>query len=165
MDLKKYFTYDLKVLNEDDLKDIYDLCKKNREYYKCIRINPTLDNVKEILNDIPPKSSKDKKNCIGLYLKNKLVAILYLIEDYPNNDSCFIGLLIIDVDYQGKGRGKDITTSLIKTVKENGYKRIELGVIEDNVSAIKFWNKMGFIPTGTIYNHEKYNVIMMEKVL
>lgn len=163
MDLKKYFTYDLKNLNEEDLSAIYDLCKKNKKYYEYIRINPTFDNVKEILNEVPPRSSLDKKNCIGFFIENKLIAILDLIEDYPNTDSCFIGLLIIDVDYQSKGIGKDIVNSLFEAIKENSYKRIELGAIEDNVDAIRFWNKMGFIATGTVYNHEKYNVVMMEK--
>ena len=165
MNFKGYFNYDVKELTENDLEDIYNLCKDNKEYYEYIRVKPTLENVKEILNEIPPSSSKENKNCIGLYSFNKLIAILDFIEDYPDSTSCFIGLLIINKEYQGKGIGKEIIESLIKISEGNGYKRIGLGVIEDNISAKLFWKNRGFIPTGVVYNHDKYNVIMMEKVL
>ena len=43
--------------------------------------------------------------------------------------------------------------------------RFALGVIETNTEAISFWEKLGFKKTGKIYNHEKYNVIMMSNKL
>ena len=86
-----------------------------------------------------------------------------LVKNYPGENSAFIGLLIVDIDIQGKGIGKKIVESTIKMLKDYGIKYCQLGCVEDNKESINFWQKVGFKFTGVVYNHEKYNVLMMDR--
>ena len=82
---------------------MYSLCKENKKYYNYLHENVSLDGGKSILEDVPPNINIENKYVLGFYEKDKMIAILDLIEGYPNNETAFIGLLILDVGYQGKG--------------------------------------------------------------
>lgn len=159
----EYIKYKCIFLKEENVNDMYKLCELNKPYYNCFDEMPTIDGVKTILNEVPPGSSLNDKYVIGFYENEKLIAILDLVKGYPSSEYVFIGLLIIDVNYQGKGVGKYIMDSLFKMLKDLNFKKCQLGCLDNNESAKKFWIMNGFEVNGTVYNHEKYNVVMMER--
>lgn len=58
------------------------------------------------------------------------------------------GLYILP-EYTGKGFGREIMLWTENKIKMMGYKKISLWVLEPNVSAKKFYEKLGFKPDGT----------------
>jgi len=164
--LYHYFkNYRITPINDSNINEVFELCKHNNKYYKHLQETATLDGVKNIVSELPPNTTLDKKYFVGFYKDNKLVAILDLIDGYPNKKTAFIGLFMVDINLQGLGVGKNIISELIKFLKSKKFIYCDLGVIETNTEAISFWEKLSFKKTGKIYNHEKYNVIMMSNKL
>lgn len=155
--------FHVEKLDENNLNDIFCICQNNVYYYKCLKETPTIFSVKTILEEVPPNKNFNDKFVLGFFENNKLVAILDLVKDYPKSNNIFIGLFIIDVYYQNKGIGSKVIKRLINILKTIGVSECYLGVVDSNEKAYIFWKKQGFEETGKIYNHEKYNVIMMMK--
>ncbi|MBQ7352044.1 MAG: GNAT family N-acetyltransferase [Clostridia bacterium] len=165
-ELYHYFNnYSVTKINDSNINEVFELCKHNNKYYTYLQETATLDGVKNIISELPPHTTLDNKHFVGFYKDNKLVAILDLIDGYPNKKTAFIGLFMVDINLQRLGVGKNIISELIKFLKSKKFIYCDLGVIETNTEAISFWNKLGFKNTGKIYNHEKYNVIMMSNKL
>lgn len=57
---------------------------------------------------LPPNVSIENKYYIGFFKNEKLIAIMALILQYPNVDTAFIGLFMMDEHEQGKGIGSKI---------------------------------------------------------
>lgn len=55
-------------------------------------------------------------------------------------------------DYIGKGYGKRLIEYAVSELKKLGYKDIFLWVLEENIRAKKFYEKVGFIPTHDYLN-------------
>jgi len=50
--------------------------------------------------------------------------------------------------YRGQGYGKKLIDVSILAAKECGFERVELMVNRSNVSAIRFYEKIGFVQEG-----------------
>ncbi len=59
-------------------------------------------------------------------------------------------------EYCGRGIGKIMMETVLKTAKELGYEQAELEVIADNESAIALYEKLGFENYGRFPNRMKY---------
>ena len=157
--------YSVTKIDDSNIDEVFELCKQNTNYYAHLKEQVTLDGVKSIISELPPNTTLNNKYFLGFYLNDKLVAILDLIDGYPKEHCAFIGLFMVDINLQGLGLGKNIIKQLLRFLKNKKYISCDLGVIETNVEATEFWNKLGFTKTGQIFNHEKYNVIMMRRKL
>jgi putative acetyltransferase len=72
---------------------------------------------------------------------------------YRLKQLAYIGAFGIKQQYQSKGYGKKIMQELIKDLRIDGVRRVELRVEADNERAIGFYKKLGFEMEGT---HRKY---------
>jgi RimJ/RimL family protein N-acetyltransferase len=87
-------------------------------------------------------------------LDGKVIAALVVRRfQYRLKHLAYIGALGIKQQYQGRGFGIKIMQELIKDLRMDGVKRIELRVEADNKRAINFYKKLGFEAEGT---HRKY---------
>lgn len=157
--------YKARKLTEADVSDILDLYLENTEYFKHCPPSPNRETVKEDMVAFPPKKEAADKYFIGIFDDNYLVAVMDLIDRYPDNQTVFIRLLMVSKSYQGKGIGTYITKALSQTLGAEGYSHIKLGYVKTNLSARSFWLKQGFHPTGIESVREHYTVIEAEKRL
>ena len=97
---------------------------------------------------LPPTKKAADKYFIGIFDGDFLVAVMDLIDKYPDDRTVFIGLFMVSKNFQRKGVGTYIVKALSKTLGAEGYKRIRLGYVKTNLSARNFWLKQGFQPTG-----------------
>ena len=166
MNLENIFApYKARKLTEADVPDILDLYLENTEYFKHCPPSPNRETVKEDMVALPPKKEFADKYFIGIFDDNFLVAVMDLIDRYPDNRTVFIGLLMVSKSYQRKGIGTYIAKALSQTLRTEGYVRIRLGYVKTNLSAQSFWLKQGFQPTGAESVRENYTVIEAEKIL
>ncbi len=82
----------------------------------------------------------------------------------------WISILIGEGSYRKKGYGDKLMHFIERTAKELGLKRIELGVFDFNENAIKFYQKLGYLPfyefkDFTYWNETWHSDIRMEKYL
>lgn len=100
-------------------------------------------------------------------IKNHLVTLL-ILEDgnaiaYGHLDiqekNIWLGIAILP-DYQGKGYGNIMMNELITFAKESKLKKIVLTVDNDNVNAIKLYEKFDFERESESEKYSKYALIL-----
>ena len=101
---------------------------------------------------------------VGAFKDDELVAIMDLIVNYQKNNTCYIGLFMIDIEKQNRGIGSKIINELFVYLYNKGFQGVELGYVEQNMQAKRFWLKNGFEIIGS-QQQELFNVICMRKVL
>ena len=163
--MKIFAPYKARKLTEANVPDILDLYLENTEYFMHCPPSPSRETVKEDLTALPPGKKAADKYFIGIFDGDFLVAVMDLIDRYPDNRTAFIGLFMVSKSCQRKGVGTYIVKALSQTLKAEGYMRIRLGYMKTNLSAQSFWLKQGFQPTGTESAREHYTVIEAEKRL
>ncbi|GAA0615848.1 spermidine/spermine N(1)-acetyltransferase [Virgibacillus siamensis] len=76
--------------------------------------------------------------------------------------------IYIKKEFQKNGLGKDLLNKALKVAKDQNKKKIWLGVWENNVVAIHFYHKMGFVKTGThsfyMGDEQQTDFIMMKTI-
>ena len=151
--------YHVRRLDTDDLNDIYRLSCKNPMFYQYHPPFVTKESILEDMRALPLEKSMDDKYYVGFFEKRELVAIMDLILDYPKKDTAFIGLFMLNAQYQGKGIGSRIMDEVIACLTENEYKEIRLGVDKGNPQSYAFWTKNGFVPV------EERKYVLMRRTL
>ena len=138
-------TYRIKKLNNDDCDDILGLYNSNPQYFIYCPPVPTIETIKKDLIITPNNIDISNKYFLGFYDKDELFGIIDLITNYPNDETCFIGLFMINGKYQNKGIGSYLIKDICDYIKSIGYKYIKLAYIVENEEAKNFWLKNGFV--------------------
>ena len=84
--------------------------------------------------------------------------------------SAWIGLVIGDASYRGRGLGRTVMNFLESECVKLNATRIELGVFEFNIRALKLYKKLGYniiayLDDFTFYNDKWHRDIRLEKLL
>lgn len=85
-------------------------------------------------------------NCIVAELNNKIVGACWtrIMNDYGHIDDNTPSFAIsLYEEYRGKGIGTKLMETMLKLLKDKGYKRTSLAVQKDNY-AVKMYKKVGF---------------------
>lgn len=140
--------YEVKRIAEDDITDVYRLCKTNKRYYRYMRSVPTRESLTEVISRIPGTAGKEDKYFVGFYEGEDLLAVMDLITGYPEVDDAFIGWFMVDRARQREGIGSQIFADVRAAMKSQGYDYLSLGCVKENKEAIAFWESQGFRITG-----------------
>ncbi len=157
--------YEVKKLYESDVPDILALCKENTLYYQYCPPFVSEESICEDMNALPPGKQMDDKHYIGFYNNKDLIAVMDLIERFPDENTTFIGFFMTDVSIQKHGVGTKIITELCEKLKCKGYSSVRLGWVKGNPQAEHFWKKNGFAETGVESKTENYIVTIAQRVL
>ena len=152
-------TFYVRRLSIEDADLIYNLSCKNKIFYQFHPPFVTRESIQEDIRALPAGKDYNDKYYIGFFEKETLVAIMDLILDYPTKDTAFIGLFMMDFEYQNKNIGSKIISECAKYLKILGFHKIRLGVDKENPQSNAFWKKNGFIVT------DESEYIFMELVL
>ena len=129
-----------KKLTINHLDSIYALCRSNLNYYHDCPPMVSKQSIIDDMNALPPNKQISDKYYMGIYMNHQLVAILDYIYEYPNNKTNWIGFFMVDHAFKRKHIGKQIIEHIIKQSNHH----LQLGVYENNLEAIKFWEALGF---------------------
>ena len=138
-------TFDVRRLSIEDTDLIYNLSYKNKIYYQFHPQFVTRESIQEDIRALPDGKDYNDKYYIGFFEKETLVAIMDLILDYPTKDTAFIGLFMMDFEYQNKNIGSKIISECAKYLKILGFHKIRLGVDKENPQSNAFWKKNSFV--------------------
>lgn len=157
--------YKARKLVKSDISDILKLYLGNTEYFRHCPPSPSREAIQDDMSALPPGKKANDKYFIGIFDRSSLVAVIDLIDCYPDNETAFIGLLMVAKNKQNHGVGTLIVNALSEMFRTKHYKRIRLGYIKTNLSARSFWLNQGFYPTGAESARECYTIIEAEKML
>ena len=157
--------YTVKRLTEDDIPMILKLYESNPEYFRYCPPNPTWASVQEDMLALPPAKTMADKHFIGFFDGDSLIAVMDLIDRYPDAQTVFIGLFMVNKNRQGRGVGAHIVRRLSDVLRNEGYRHIRLGIILDNLPARRFWQRLDFQLTGVEFERAHSTVLEAEKML
>ena len=145
IDIKKLSKkYIVRKTVDSDVENILNLCYGNKLFYQYSEANPTKE---EILNDMhitPPNIPLSDKYYVGFFEKDTLVAVMDLIDGYPNNETAYIGFFMMNTDYQSQQKGTSIIKETSEYLKSIGKSSIRLAIDKNNPQSNHFWKKNGF---------------------
>lgn len=157
-------SFDLKELAEADLAAVLDIYLSNPDYFKHCPPEPSFASVEEDMKALPQGKNLSDKYFLGVYKNTQLIGVLDLIFAYPDDQTVFIGLLILDKQYQGHGLGSQLVEELGQGLAPH-FSRLRLAFVPENQEARYFWLKQGFLPVGKVKDKGTYCVQLAEKKL
>ena len=164
-DLSKLSTrYHVRPMHDADADAILAFCLQNDQYYRYCGKQPSRELILHDLRITPPNTSADAKYYVGFYDGEILVAILDLIDGYPDSDTAFIGFFMMNRQLQGRRIGTSVIQELCLYLKETGLKRVLLGIDKDNPQSNAFWAKNGFSVIREV-EQEEGTILVAEKNL
>lgn len=155
--------YDVRLLSEKDIVDIEKVYASNDYYFECMKEPYSVDSIIRDLTSTPPGKDMDDKYYYGFYDKDNIVAVLDLIEGYPQKLDLYIGLFMVHGDFSKKGIGHFIINEVIEEAKKEKYKNIKLGIVVGNRPSEKFWESFNFLPMNKFSKQENYTISVLKK--
>lgn len=160
----------MRDVTEDLLKDVLEIYRTNEEYF-IISSNekPSVQTIMDDKSEIPPNSKLEKKNYKLILKDDRSIGIIDYVIDYPDEQTIYIGLLLIHGEFHRQGYGREFIEQFISSMKKDGYLKIRLGVLKQNHKAFEFWTKMGFNLVkevrSTIKPEKNWEIRVMEMIL
>ena len=164
--LSKFSTqYHIRYMNDSDADALLDFCLQNDQYDRYCGEQPSRELILHDLHITPPNTSAEAKYYVGFYDGDILVAIMDLIDGYPDSDTAFIGFFMMNRQLQGCQIGTSIIQDLCLYLKETGLKRVRLGIDKENPQSNAFWAKNGFSVIREVEQEEEGTILLAEKCL
>ena len=118
--------FDVRRLGDADAAAILSLCKENTQFYFYCEAEPTLSQVLSDLHITPPDTPLSSKYYVGFYQRDVLVAVMDLIDGYPDEDVAFIDAIlekdqsIIISSYSEAVKNLEVTLAANESMDNNG---------------------------------------------
>lgn len=157
--------YRVRVLTENDIECIYELCRHNASFYEFCPPLVTHDTIRHNLRALPPKKTMDDKYYLGFFDEEHLIAVMDFIDAYPTDFSAFLGFFMVDASMQCRGVGSFIIEELCSDLQAQHYQEVRLGWVKGNRRSEAFCKKNGFQETGVSYDTDGYTVIVAQRML
>ena len=157
--------YAVRPLTAGDVDKILALCAENEQFY---RYHPPMATRESILADmtaLPPGTGVENKHYLGFFDGDALVAVLDLIEHYPQQNTAYIGFFMTKKERQGCGLGTSLIGKLFDELRKEKFCRVRLAIDRGNPQSKAFWEKNGFALTGEEFPHDDSAYLPMEHAL
>lgn len=128
--------------NHNEIKHLYDLCS---DYHiMCSGRNATDEDIDNIFKYSDKKKLEDSLT-LGVHNKcDLLIGMVDIFKNYPDNRTWMIGLLLLSPNERNKKLGKAIHEEIKKYALIQGADTFRIGVVEQNIKGIKFWESLGY---------------------
>lgn len=128
------------AITEELLDMALEILNSNPHYNILVNGNPsrTLEEVRnEFINQIT-------ESCL-IKLNNKYVGIIDFLEDNPNDNCSWIGLLMIHGDYHSMGYGRMAYLLFEANLKRRKLANVRIGILKENTEAKRYWESLGLV--------------------
>ena len=156
--------YTVRRLGEADADAILRLCKENTQFYAYCQAEPTKAQVLNDLSLLPPGVAPADKYYLGFYQGDTLIAVMDLVDGYPEKDTVFIGFFMMQKALQGQGLGTAIIEETAAYLQSAGKTAIRLAIDKDNPQSNHFWKKNGFLVFKEV-ERDGWKILVAEKTL
>ena len=116
---------------------------------------------------LPEGKSYEDKHIFGIcdVETSELIGVIDAILSYPELGTLMLGLFLIVPEYRRRGIGKKAYALLEQWSRDQGVSAIRLGVHEAAEDAARFWEQVGFRPTGQTSLDGTRMVVVFKKFL
>jgi GNAT superfamily N-acetyltransferase len=138
--------YTVKMLEPEDapiLQKLYEACFDIFILTEGVFPEPTA--AKDEFEALPEGKTKNDKFIWGLFDKNDvLMGMIESIRSYPDDETWWLGLMMLNPNYRGKKLGISFYKAFEKWIVSQNFNTISLVVIATNIVGLSFWKKVGF---------------------
>lgn len=120
--------YAVRPLTARDVDKILALCAENEQFYRYHPPLATRESVLEDMTALPPGKCAADKHYLGFFDRETLVAVLDLIERYPQDDTAYIGFFMTKKERQGYGLGSTFIGELMDELRREKFCKVRLAV-------------------------------------
>lgn len=157
--------YTVRDLLPTDADTVYEALKNNTIFYKYHPPMVTVESILEDMEALPPDKGYEDKHYIGFFCENTLLAVMDLIEHYPQHGTALLGFFAMNANLQGQGIGTAIISDSVAYLSQLGFGKVRLGIDKGNPQSEAFWLKNGFTFTGEEYESDGSTILVMERTL
>ncbi len=147
------------------LEELTALYQENPQYFAAIGQEVPTENLWEDLVAVPAGKSSTDKCFLGFWDGEKLVAVLEMVIDYPDENIAYVGLFMMSASRQRTGEGSRIMEEVFDWLRRDGYTWVELAYAYGNEQSENFWRKNGFVGNGEVHQKGDYCVVGMHRQL
>ena len=137
-------SYTIRRLTDADVPMLYAWMLRNDQHFRYCGGSTTPERVWQDLTLCPPGTTPAQKHYVRFFDAGTLVAVMDLIDGYPNADTAFIGFFMMNRELQGQGTGTAIVRDVLAALRALGYTAVRLGIDKENPQSNHFWRKNGF---------------------
>ncbi len=135
----------VRPIDADDAEGLSSLFARCADYFELVQGAPAGDEeVDDFLTDCPEDRTEDDLYCFGVFAGDELVAAASNFKDFPDPDTWWIGMFLVEPDRRGTGLGRAFFEALYDWFLDQRALEIQLGVLEPNEGGREFWVAMGF---------------------
>ena len=99
-------------------------------------------------------------------LEHKNIPCGCVALEQANSEVCYLERLGILPNYRNNGFGKALVNHIIQEARNRNAKRVEIGIMAENIELKNWYIKQGFIERDTMkYKHLPFKVLFMFKEL
>ncbi len=131
-------------LSDADVDAVLALCEGNGQFYRYCAAEPTRGQVLSDMHITPPGIDEAHKYYVGFYRDYVLVAVMDLIDGYPDPKIAYIGFFMMDIRFQGRQLGSALIREVKDCLKRAGFRAVRLAIDKANPQSNHFWKKNGF---------------------
>lgn len=157
--------YAVRPLTAGDVDKILALCAENEQFYRYHPPMATRENILADMTALPPGTGAENKHYLGFFDGDALVAVLDLIEHYPQQNTAYIGFFMTKKERQGYGLGSTFIGELMDELRRERFRRVRLAIDRGNPQSKAFWEKNGFALTGEEFPRDDSAYLPMEREL
>jgi len=157
--------------NPEELRNLQRVLESAPDYaLKVLGHKQRPDAAQSLYTILPPGIGYGDKFVFGLHLEEEMIGCVDLIRGYPEETTAMLGLLLLSESRQKLGLGREAFQLVEKLLRRwSKTEKIRLAILETNIGARPFWEKMGFRDTGDRkpYQHGSVNseLLVFEKPL
>lgn len=155
----------VRQLTQGEAGEVLALYRSNAPYFAHCPPAPSKASVLQDMRARPDGLPPEHKHFLGCYQGHRLAAVLDLLEGFPEPGVLWIGLLMVDAAWQGKGLGSALVDRLAALAKAQGFSALRLACAKGNRQAQRFWQQHGFAPTGAESPQDGYTALPMARQL
>lgn len=138
----------LKPINQaDHFEDALDLALRARDYIVLeVGHLPDQDFIQQFFTATPPDLDPDCLLTFAIMDGQAMAGMICVARGYEFPDDWWIGLMLIDPAFRGRGIGREVLTEIRHKAEAADAAMIKLAVLKANPRALKFWLREGFEP-------------------
>jgi GNAT superfamily N-acetyltransferase len=132
-------------LGEKDRVALQSLVDSAGDYYRLVYGAPAdAGEAALLLGELPPGKTLADKFMFGFFRGLDLYGVIDVVRGYRDADEWYLGLLLLRPWARSGGRGTMILEEVVGWLRAEGCKRVRLAVAEQNVRALRFWERHDF---------------------
>ena len=137
--------FDIERITTDDFEKYEEIFYCNKEYYMLTDGQvANKDTIIETIEYCPSDFPKENVFNIGFAYNGKPVCSLFALYGYPDEQTFYIGLFLMNEDFKKQGIGTKVIKTLFASVSDTVIEKFCLSVQDNNISGCKFWKNLGF---------------------